>query len=348
MAGRPSIWAGETGRRLVHEAKPHLDAGSSLDDVIRTLRTGPPWKNWSQETLCRKYREARRYHGESPMAIATKHDQLASSLQKWMLPTEARQLANRVSVMDARQRDHVQHALDYVDRRRMWNRKRKADFVRREVDIVEAHPPHRWSRLKEGSDKTEKMVLAAVRKGLETKDDIVADTGLNPITVQNYLVSLFGSGEIERIGFGHYAAPEQGLARHMPPGKAILKALSDNGLATPAELRARTGLSKAQVAGALHVLKKRGKVVLTEYGKYALLGTAAAHVYAKDAIDRAMASGLQTVPEFMEFTGKNRGEIWAALRRKKAKGEVIEAYLVYPGRRGRLAAFAPSAHTGRN
>jgi len=108
-----------TGRRLVLEAKPHLDAGSSLDDVIRTLRTGPPWKNWSQETLCRKYREARRYHGESPMAIATKHDQLASSLQKWMLPTEARQLANRVSVMDARQRDHVQHALDYVDRRRM-------------------------------------------------------------------------------------------------------------------------------------------------------------------------------------------------------------------------------------
>src|SRR5215471_9150868 len=59
----------------------------------------------------------------------------------------------------------------------------------------------------------------------------------------------------------------------------------------PPNFRARTGLSKAQVAGALHVLKKRGKVVLTEYGKYALLGTAAAHVYAKDAIDRAMASG---------------------------------------------------------
>jgi hypothetical protein len=87
-------------------------------------------------------------------------------------------------------------------------------------------------------------------------------------------------------------------------------------------------------------LKKRGKVVLTDYGKYALPGAATPHVYTKDAIDEALQSGSKTVPDFMELTGKNRGEIWAALRRKKVKGEVVQAYLVYPGRRGYLAAFA--------
>jgi hypothetical protein len=97
---------------------------------------------------------------------------------------------------------------------------------------------------------------------------------------------------------------------------------------------------KGQIAGALHVLKKRGKVVLISYGKYAKPGTAAPHIYAKDAIDEALKSGSKTVRDLQTLTGKNRGELWAALQRKKAKGQVIEAYLIHVGRRGRQAAFA--------
>src|SRR5262249_17907121 len=63
-AGRPDIWSGRTGRSLVLAVRSGLDAGSSLDAVITGLRSQAPWCKWSHETLCRKYREARRRHGE--------------------------------------------------------------------------------------------------------------------------------------------------------------------------------------------------------------------------------------------------------------------------------------------
>jgi hypothetical protein len=266
-----------------------------------------------------------------------------SLLQKWGIPPEeARGLVIRLIAMatDAQKRSYVGQLFAYVDARRTWTRKRKANFVRRAVNKMEANPL-RWPPLQEGSDRSVKAILAVLNKGPATKAEIVVATGLNAITVQNYLICMCSDGEIMRVGFGRYALPTESLvlARRVPPAEAILNALA-NGSVTPAEIRVRTGLSKAQVAGSLHVLKKRRKVVLTDYGKYALPGTATPHVYTKDAIDEALQSGSKTVPEFMKLTGKNRGEIWAALRRKKVKGEVVQAYLVYPGRRGYLAAFA--------
>jgi hypothetical protein len=98
-----------------------------------------------------------------------------------------------------------------------------------------------------------------------------------------------------------------------------------------------------ETAGGLHRLKKAGKVILTERGrraKYALAGTAQAHVHAGEALDYALESGSKIMRELEEATGKKRGELWAAIDRKIAKGEIVKAYLTNVGHRGRLAAFA--------
>jgi hypothetical protein len=363
--GRTPVWAGPTGRSLILDLKAlRARTGLSKAKAIEELCTQAPWNRWEPDSLDRAYRWARRHHGDTPAPIAAdeltvpqsakvpakqptidaqSRNRWMSLLQKWRIPPEeARGLVTRLIAMatDAQKRSYVGQLFAYVDARRTWTRKRKADRVRRAVDEMEADPL-RWPLLQEGSDGRVKAILAVLNKGPATITEIVAATGLNAITVQNYLHCMCSDDEVMRVGFGRYALPTESLvlARHVPPAKAILHALA-RGSTTPAEFRARTGLSKAQVAGSLHVLKKRSKVVLTDYGKYALPGTAAPHVYAKDAIHEALQSGPKTVPELMELTGKNRGEIWAALRRKKDKGEVIEAYLVYPGRRGRLAAFA--------
>jgi hypothetical protein len=362
--GRTPVWAGPTGRRLILDLNAlRARTGLSKTKAIEELCTQAPWNKWDPESLRHAYNKARRHHGDSPMPIAAdeltvpqsakvsakqptidaqSRNRWMSLLQKWGIPPEeARGLVTRLIAMatDAQKRSYVGQLFDYVDRRRTWNRKRKADFVRRRVDEMEANPL-RWPLLQEGSDRRVKAILAVLNNGPATITEVVHATGLNAITVQNYLHCMCSDDEVMRVGFGRYALPTETLvlARHVPPAKTILNTLA-RGSATQAEIRARTGLSKAQVAGCLHVLKKRGKVVLTDYGKYALPGTATPHVYTKDAIDKALQSGSKTVPELMKLTGKNRGEIWAALRRKKVKGEVVQAYLVYPGRRGRLAAF---------
>jgi hypothetical protein len=361
--GRTPVWAGPTGRSLVLDLKAlRARTGLSKAKAIEELCTQAPWNRWEPDSLDRAYRWARRHHGDTPAPIAAdeltvpqsakvpakqptidaqSRNRWMSLLQKWRIPPEeARGLVTRLIAMatDAQKRSYVGQLFDYVDRRRIWNRKRKGNFVRRAVDEMEANPL-RWPLLQEGSDRSGKAILTVLNKGPANTTEIVVATGLNPITVHNYLINMCREGEIMRLGFGRYALPTEGLAHYVLPAKAILNALA-SGSVTPAEIRVRTGLSKAQVAGSLHVLKKRRKVVLTDYGKYALPGTATPHVYTKDAIDEALQSGSKTVPEFMKLTGKNRGEIWAALRRKKAKGEVVQAYLVYPGRRGYLAAFA--------
>ena len=109
---------------------------------------------------------------------------------------------------------------------------------------------------------------------------------------------------------------------------------------TNAELIAGTGLTEGAIHAAIHRLGKQGKVIRVKHGKYALPGIAVPHVYTKDAIIRALQSGSKTVRELMTATGKNRGEIWQALHRLKAKGLIHGG-----GQRGRLAAFAlPPAH----
>jgi hypothetical protein len=87
--------------------------------------------------------------------------------------------------------------------------------------------------------------------------------------------------------------------------------------------------------GAIHRLGKQGKIIRVKRGKYALPRTAVPHVYAKDAIYEALQSCSMTVPELLAATRKNRGEIWQAFHRLKAKGLIIGL-----GRRGYQAAFA--------
>jgi biotin operon repressor len=143
------------------------------------------------------------------------------------------------------------------------------------------------------------------------------------------------------VANGVYAPWTEGAAL-VATDKAIREVLA-NGPAVPAQLRARTGKSDAAIHGGLHRLKKKGTIVLTQRGKYAmyaLAGTAPLHVYAGDAIGRALESGSKTLAELETVTGKKRGELWAALLRKEAKGEVVKAYLINVGHRGRLAAFA--------
>jgi hypothetical protein len=250
---------------------------------------------------------------------------------------EARDLVNLLiaKAIAVQRLAYLGELFDYVRRRRTWNRGRKVAWLQRAAEEMD----HRWPIMREGSDKSVRMILDALRRGPMTTKEIVAVTGLNTITVHNLLISMCHDGDIIRVGFGRYALPSAGLARYVLPGQAVLEMLAE-GPATPSEIRARLGLGKGQTAGVLHTLKKRGKVVLRKYGVYALPGTGTPHVYTKDAIDGALRSGSKTVPELVAITGKNRGEIWAALRRKKAEGKVIQAYLIHVGRRGRMAAFA--------
>jgi hypothetical protein len=187
------------------------------------------------------------------------------------------------------------------------------------------------------------MILAALlNKGSAgaTVAEVAAATKLNPITVQNYLTNMHDSGEIKRIGHGRYASLAEGVV-YVQPSKVVLNDVSVNGKSTPAQIRARTGLSKAQVTASLHWLWRRAKKLEhTDYGEYAPPGSATPHVFTKDAIPKALQSGSKTVAELEELTGKNRGELWAALRGLRDRGEVVEAYLIYPGRRGYRAAFA--------
>src|SRR5262249_9338720 len=102
----------------------------------------------------------------------------------------------------------------------------KANFVRRTVDEMEANPL-RWPLLQEGSDRSVKAILAVLNKGPATTSEIVAATGLNPITVHNYLINMYLEGEIRRVGFGRYALPTEGLGRYVLPAEAILKCVGE-------------------------------------------------------------------------------------------------------------------------
>jgi hypothetical protein len=344
------IWAGEIGQKLVLAVNAWLTtqglahSDETVTKAIKALRTGPPWNKWSQETLWRKYWVARRHHGNSPPP--TEEDRWASTLQKWgMSPEKARELVDRLIAITttAHKRADLGQLFDYLGRRRMYSRPRRVEWLRRQADRIQADR-HYWPIRagRELPDTNASLVLAMLcvaPRNRATVPEIADATGIKLRTCQDLLVSMNASKDIVRVADGEYALPAQGIIPYVPPSIAILTALKD-GLATPAELRARTGKSADQIAGALHWLWKHKKIVRTDYGLWALPGTAPPHIIARDAILEALQSGAKTVRELMAATGKNRGEIWQALRGLKAKCLVIEAYLVHPGRRGYQAAFA--------
>jgi hypothetical protein len=83
---------------------------------------------------------------------------------------------------------------------------------------------------------------------------------------------------------------------------------------------------------------------------YALPGAAPVpHIYAHDAIVLALDSGKKSMPELVEITGKNRAELWAALRRRLFPDGIAKragfrsGHDVRPGFRGRVAVLALTA-----
>jgi DNA-binding transcriptional ArsR family regulator len=327
-------WAGELGQRLVlefNEEKKGRNDSKSVGDIIAILRSRPPWDKWSQETLLRKYFEARRLHGDDPPPIPAKptggpaiegpqRDRWQSLLQKdGSSHDEACALVNLLiaKATAVHRLAYLPKLFDFV-RRRTWYRGRKVAWLRKAAKEME----HRWPTMRERSDKTVRAILDALRDGPSTSKEIVTATGLNRSTVRSFLNYMCYDGDIVRIGLGRYTLPKEGLGCWIWPCEAVLKALAE-GPATPTEICARVRLRTNQAAASLRNLKKRGKVMLIKHGVYALPGTDVAHVYAKDAIEGALRSGPKTVSQLVAITGKERSAISQALRRKKAKGEVI-------------------------
>jgi NADH dehydrogenase/NADH:ubiquinone oxidoreductase subunit G len=123
----------------------------------------------------------------------------------------------------------------------------------------------------DASNPSIQKVKSALRAGLTSKDEIAVHTRLKPRTVQDLLAFMHSVGEAKRERWGHYVLPEKATTDYVRPEKAILSAIAA-GADTPEKIRAFTGLRDGQVAGGLHVLKKRGKIVLTAYGRYAVAG----------------------------------------------------------------------------
>jgi hypothetical protein len=210
-----------------------------------------------------------------------------------------------------------------------------------------SYPIRPWDQ---GSNGNIDLIKTALCDGLTSISDIAVRTGIKPRTAQELLAFMTTIGEAVRLRHGHYAPPQEGANASTPPGKVILRVLED-GPATSAQLRDRGGLGKTQVAGALHwLVNKTSQVIRLRPDLYALPGAAPVpvHIYARDAIIAALRSGKRPIPELITITGKNRGEIWAAVRRLCVDGMVEQVgfcngHAVRPGFRGRVAVFALTA-----
>jgi hypothetical protein len=368
------IWKGPIGRALVLAMKAERREGETLIAAIRRLvARGEPWDKWDEITLQHKYPIARRHHGDSPMPMpidelmvfgsakqsivdAPTCDRWMFDLLEWgkepkrrpvgMSTAQARDLIKRLLAIPEQCRPHVDHLFVHMERRVHWNGRQKIEWLQSVPDRLNRNPfdwpipPSKRGRRDVNTD----LVLDFLEKvpADADKDEIQAATGIKPTTLQNLLVSLERSKRVTRTDLGRYASPAKELAAHVSTDAAILNFLA-NGPAFFDEIRAGTGKTEGEVAGGIHRLKKAKKIDLIHRGKrarYALAGMAQAHVYAGDAVDQALESGSKIMRELEEATGKKRGELWAAIDRKVAKGEIVKAYLINVGHRGRLAAFA--------
>jgi hypothetical protein len=376
MAGRPKEWAGLRGRRLILDMNA-LRAQMSLSKrkAINQLNTQPPWNTCTPDSLWQAYKSARRVHGDSPVPIAANEliapqseraarkqsiidaksrDRWTSELQEWgketkrlpacMSAERARNIIERLIEVSSHWHAQLDRLFVHMERRIHWNGRQKIKWIEDAIDRLGRNPfdwpipPSQRGR----PDVTAGRIESYLREvGSAHKQDIAAALEIPLTTAQTTLCSMERAKRILREANGVYAPWTEGRS-YVATDKAILEFLA-NGQAGLADVRARTGKSDAAIHGALHRLKKKGTIVLTRRGRYAmyaLAGTAPLHVYSGDAIDRALESGSKTLPELETVTGKKRGELWAALLRKEAKGEVVKAYLINVGHRGRLAAFA--------
>jgi hypothetical protein len=342
--------------------------------VIQDLCKSEPYRRLSEPGLRTAYYRARRIHGDSPGPIAAEQSMAPQSaegtnkvaldaatrerwlcmLQKWGKATkrhpsllsaqEAGEIVNRLIAVSSHWHAYLDQLFVHMDRRIHWNGRQKIKWLLFVIDRLAANPLDwpipisRRGRPDVTAGRIETYLANAPAKRAH-KRDIVSALAIPGTTGQTTLCSMERAGRIVRVGNGVYALPMEGVscAPYIPADKAILDALGKEGQRNCAELRAETGKSEGAVHAALHRLHNAGSIVLTERGRYALAGSAPPHVYTRDAISDALRSGKKTIPELIAATGKNYGEIWAALRRLEAKGRVKQ---VAPC--GQLVAFALS------
>jgi hypothetical protein len=322
----------------------------AVRSVIAKIRAEPPYSGHTDEQLRQGFYAA----SKALPPPAEPRDQLISSLQKLGAPFEAsRALVDRLIPIVTINipflgLPYIDLMFDHVRRaRRLRTALSKVEWLERAADKLESNRPsypiRPWDQ---ASNVSIELIKTALRDGLSSVDEIAAHTRIKRRTAQELLAFMASNGDAVRKRHGLYGPPQESAAAYVRPGEATLKIL-ERGPASPAEIRERAGLTKAQVAGAVHWLwKKAGKIKRLRPNLYALPGAAPVpHVYARDAIINALRSGRKSVPELITITGKNRGEIWAALRRLRADGIIEQVgfrngHAVRPGFRGRVAVFA--------
>jgi predicted Rossmann fold nucleotide-binding protein DprA/Smf involved in DNA uptake len=243
---------------------------------------------------------------------------------------QAREIVYRlIAAAPPHRRSNLSQLFVHMERRIHWNGRQKIKWLQTAAARLEANqsdwpiPISRRGRL----DVTATKIWTYLANTLEKrahKRDIVAALNIPSTTAQTTLCSMHRAGQIVRIANGVYGLPATCVSTYVSADKAILDALRNGGQRNCAELRAQTGKSEGAVHAALHRLHKAGRIVLTKRGRYALAGSASPHVYARDAINDALRSGNKTMPELIGATGKNYGELWAALKRLMAKGQVVQ------------------------
>jgi hypothetical protein len=286
-----------------------------------------------------------------PPPLATEEDRWISLLVQWgretdrfpasMTAEQAHEIVNRVIKVASHRRADLNQLFSHMDCRIHWNGRQKIKWLQSVIARLETNP-FDWPipiSPRGRPDVTAGMIetyLANAYGKRAHKRDIVAALRIPRTTGQTTLCSMERAGRIVRVANGVYALPMEGIRNYVPADKAIVDMLAA-GPRTNAELIVGTGLTEGAIHAAVHRLGMQDKIIRVKRGKYALPGTVVPHVYAKDAINEALQSGSKTVSELMIATGKNRGEIWQALHRLKAKGLIIGL-----GRRGYQAAFALS------
>jgi DNA-binding transcriptional ArsR family regulator len=315
--------------------------------------------------LYKAYQRWLRDNRKRATADAPKRDRWMSRLWDWANeakrhpPCRSREqlceLINRLNAIPAPWNAQIDQLFMHMERRRhSWRGRQKIEWLEAVPGRL-ARNPLDWpipATRRGRPDKQAGLVLAAVRKGKETKDEIAHDTGINPDSLQTLLNRMVESKELRRTERNRYVEWTDGLVSYERPDvdKEILNALAD-GWATPRELRDRIGCSQGAINKGLSRLRDAGKIILidrinsAERGRAALYGlpeTAAPYVFVEDAIFDALQSGSKTDPELVDATRRKLSAIKAARGRLEAKGVVKR-----DGFRGGFTVWALSRQRAR-
>jgi hypothetical protein len=349
-AGQALVLAGNA--RLEALGKTRRDKKAVHSVILDLIKTEPAYKGLNFHTLKGAYNRA--LHKAPPPV--TEEDGWMSLLIEWgkepkrnpvsISAEQAGEMINSLTgAAGPHRRERLNQLFVHMNRRIHWNGRKKIEWLRSVIARLAANP-HDWpipitrrGRPDLMAGRIETYLANAPGKRAH-KQDILTALEIRNTSGQNALVSMVRAGRLVRVADGMYSLPIDGVSNYVPGQKAIVDVLAAGGSYTNARLRALTGLTEGAIHAAVHHLVKQGKAIRIKRGLWALPGTAPPHIYARDAIIEALQSGPKTVRELMTATGKNRGEIWQALHRLKAKGLIIEVHLIRPGCRGYQAAFA--------